>query len=148
MPHGTGSVGLPGVRNRMGYINVAAATSLEAHDCGSLVCFDSATGRTVTLPTIAQAGEGWWCQFVVTTQPTSGNHVITEDGSADTDKVIGGFNELETDTDEDGPSTTGATQANFIANVAVVGDGCIVMCDGTNWIIRGQVAADGGVTIT
>lgn len=147
MPHGTGSVGLPGnVRRQI--VSVSAATSLEAHDCGALVIFKSATGRTITLPTVAEAGEGWWAEFIVGTQPTSGNHVVTEDGATDTNVMVGSINECETDTGDDGPSTTGATQINFIANVAVVGDGATVWCDGTNYFFRGQTVADGGSTIT
>lgn len=148
MPHNTGSVGTPGVLNRRGVKTLTSAASVEAHDCGTIFRLNSATGFTVTLPTVAQAGAGWWAKFVVTTAPTSGNHVVTEDGATDTNVLVGGINELEVDTNDDGPYTAGATQVNFIANVAAKGDFVLVECDGVNFIISGQTNADGGTTIT
>lgn len=114
---------------------------------GKTFILDSATGFTVTLPPVTQC-KGFRARFVVGTQPTSGNHVVTEDGSHDTDVLRGGINELEVDTNDDGPSTTGATQVNFIASVAVVGDFVELFSDGANWYFHGQTKADGGTTIT
>lgn len=146
-----------GTRHRAGVaygdlavVALSAATTLDpARDWnGKIVKLDSATGFTVTLPPVALAEAGFRIRFVVTTQPTSGNHVVTEDTGEDTNVLIGGINELEVDTGDDGPSTTGATQVNFIASTAVVGDFVEFWTDGTNWYFHGQTAADGGATIT
>ena len=64
------------------------------------------------------------------TQPTTA-YIITEDASADTNTLIGSINETETDTTQDGPSTTGATFINFVAS--------------TNGFNQGSVAGVGSV---
>lgn len=128
-------------------VDLSAAVTLDPVLAnGKTFILDSATGFTVTLP--PASNKGFRATFVVGTQPTSGNHVITENASYDTNVLRGGISELETDTGDDGPSTTGATQVNFIANVAVVGDFVEFFSDGSNYYLRGQTAADGGSTIT
>lgn len=128
-------------------VSLTAATTLDPVLAnGKVIILDSATGFTVTLPPVSNAG--FRVLFFVGTQPTSGNHVVTEDASQDTNVLRGGINELEVDTNDDGPSTTGATQVNLIANTAVVGDFVEFFSDGSNWYFRGQTVADGGATIT
>ena len=60
--------------------------------------------------------------------------------------MIGGINELEVDTSDDGPYDANADTLNFVASVAVVGDFVILESDGTSWYYHGQTNADGGVT--
>jgi len=147
MPHNAGSVGVPGVSNRRGYLSLAAAKSVEAHDCGTTFGLNLAGGFTVTLPTVAQAGAGWWCRFIVKTAPTTA-YIITEDAATDTNKIMGGVYELEVDTTNDGPYSAAFTQVNFVANIAVVGDYIEVECDGDFFLIHGGTNADGGITLT
>ena len=71
--------------------------SLTVADCGTLMVLNKAAGATVTLPSIADAGKGWWVRFVVGTNCTSNSYIITEKASADTDTIRGGINELEVD---------------------------------------------------
>lgn len=128
-------------------VDLDAATTLDPVLAnGKVFILDSATGFTVTLPKVSN--KGFRARFIVGTQPTSGNHVITENASFDTNVLRGGINELEVDTGDDGPSTTGATQVNLIASVAVVGDFVEFISDGANWYFHGQTVADGGATIS
>ncbi len=87
--------------------SITATKSLVAADCGSLLVLNAAAGLTVTLPSVAEAGKGWWVRFVIGTNVSSNTIVITEKTSADTDVLRGGINELEVDTSDDGPSTDG-----------------------------------------
>jgi len=63
-----------------GNINLTSATTLSAglHE-GLVVCMNSATGFTITLP--AATGTGNYFDVLVTTTVTSGNHVCKTGGS-------------------------------------------------------------------
>jgi hypothetical protein len=58
-----------------GNVNLTAATTLSAslHE-GLVVCMNSATGFTITLP--VATGSGNYFDVLVTTTPTSGSHVV------------------------------------------------------------------------
>ena len=77
--------------------------------------------------------------------------MITELGTADTNKiVVAGITELEVDTNDDGPSSTGCTFLKSISGgtLSQVGDWVEFYCDGTNWFCHGQSVKDGGWTAT
>ena len=127
----------------------AASKQLVLGDCGKTFFLNNASGFTIYLLSIADAGIGWKCKFIVKTAPSGANYIIREDGSADADKIVtNGINELEVDTADDGPTNTGHTFVNFIANIAIKGDWVEFVCDGTNWYCTGQTKADGGITLT
>lgn len=133
--------------NRIKVESITESKQLEVHDCGTLLLLDAAAGCTVTLPSVADAGKGWWVRFVISTNVSSNTLVITEKTSDDTDVLVGGINELETDDTEDGPSTTGATKIT-IANAAdTVGDFVEFVCDGSKFYFHGQTKLDGCMTI-
>ena len=127
--------------------SITASKQLEVHDCGTLMMLNAAAGCTVTLPSVADAGEGWWVRFVIGTNVSSNTLVITEKTSADTDVLIGGINELETDDGEDGPSTTGATKITIANATDTVGDFVEFICDGSKFYFHGQTKLDGCITI-
>ena len=101
----------------------------------------------MTLPSVADAGKGWWVRFVIGTNCSSNTIVITEKTSADTDVLIGGINELEVDTSDDGPSTTGATTITIANALDTVGDFVEFICDGSKFYFHGQTKLDGCMTI-
>ena len=61
-----------------------ATHNVEAHDCGTIFVVAHAAAGTdcdITLPTLAQAGEGWWCKFVLSAVKSNGSEVaIAADG--------------------------------------------------------------------
>ena len=130
-------------------IEVLAATkTLNVDDCGKIFFLTAAAGFTTTLPTIADAGVGWTCRFIVKTAATSNGYIITEDATTETNAIItNGIVELETDTNDDGPNDTGHTTITFAANTAIPGDHIEILCDGTNYYCNGQVKADGGIAL-
>lgn len=116
------------------------ARTLTAADSGSTIYLNLAGGFTVTLPA-PEAGLNF--RFVVKTAPTTAYIIVTNGGA---DIMIGGVNELEVDTGDDGPYDNNADTLNFVASVAAVGDFVYMESDGTNWYYHGQTNLDGGVT--
>lgn len=121
-------------------VTLTAAKTLTADDSHTTFFLGLAGGFTVTLPAPAA---GLKFKFVVSVAPTTA-YIITTNGGADI--MIGGINELEVDSTEDGPYDNNADTLNFVASVAVVGDYVEMESDGTSWYFHGQTNADGGVT--
>ena len=119
---------------------LTAARTVTAVDNGTTFFLGLAGGFTVTLPAPAA---GLRFKFIVSVAPTTAYIIVTNGGA---DIMIGGINELEVDTTEDGPYDANADTFNFVASVAVVGDWVEMISDGTSWYYTGQTNADGGVT--
>ena len=127
--------------------SITASKQLEVHDCGTLLMLNAAAGCTITLPSVADAGKGWWVRIVIGTNVSSNTAVITEKTSVDTDVLVGGIVELEVDTSDDGPSTTGATTLTIANALDTVGDFVEIICDGSKFYFHGQTKLDGCITI-
>ena len=97
-----------------------------------------AAGFTVTLPSVADAGAGWYCDFIVKTVTTSNNYIITEKTSADTNVIISHLVEMA---DTAGPTNTGHTTITF-ASTPALNDRVNIFCDGTNFYAVGLGVAD------
>ena len=115
---------------------------LTLEDSGKTLFLALAGGFTVTLP-LPLAGLRY--KFIVKIAPTTA-YIIATNGGADI--IIGGVNELEVDTSDDGPYDDNADKFNFVANTAAVGDFAEFISDGTSWYVNGQVNLDGGATMT
>ena len=74
--------------------------------------------------------------------------VILERTMPDEDVLIGGINELDVDTGNNGPYDASADTLTFVGGTAVVGDFIYMICDGSYYYVSGQANADGGITIT
>ena len=122
--------------------------SLAPSDSGKVFFLNATTEFTTTLPSVADAGAGWNCKFIVKGAPDGAAYVVTEKTADDTNIIItNGINELEVDTSDDGPSNTGHTTITFADGVAIAGDWVELICDGTNYYCTGQTKADGGITL-
>ena len=127
---------------------LTAATQLEEKDSGSIFLLNSASEFATTLPSVADAGAGWYCKIVVEAAPSGASYTVVEKASADTDVIIvNGINELEVDTSDDGVSNTGCTTITFADGVAIKGDFIDIWCDGSNYYVSGQTKADGGISV-
>jgi hypothetical protein len=115
-----------------------AANVLTAAESGSVFFLNSATGFASTLPAPAA---GLTFKFVVSTQPTSGNHTVVTNG---------GSNVIEGMADVNSTLVLAANEdsINFVASTAIVGDWVEVVSDGTSWFVTGQSGATGGITFT
>ena len=129
-------------------VELTAAYQLLESDSEKIFMLNAATEFTTTLPAVEDAGAGWKCKVVVKAAPSGAAYIITEKTSKDTNVIItNGINELEVDTADDGPSNTGHTTISFADGVAIAGDWVEIFCDGTNFYVTGQTAADGGITL-
>lgn len=122
--------------------DLTAASTLTTTDCGKTLLLNSATEFATTLPAPTS---GCKLKFIVKAAPASASYTVVTASSSNI--LIGGVNELETDTGDDGPSDTDADTITFADGVAVVGDMVEMNSDGTSWYFNGQAKADGGITL-
>lgn len=136
--------------NCFGSANLAIDT--ESYQCGTIfVCTpagdDANEGATITLPTVAQAGKGWWCKFVLSADIPSdsddNNNIVIQNDAGDTDDMIVG---LPADADADGSGAANGASVTFVEGAAVAGDEIEVICLGDKWYVRAHCAVSGGVT--
>lgn len=123
--------------------NLTATNTLTTADCGKTLLLNSATEFATTLPTPTL---GCKLKFVVKAAPASASYTVVTASSGNV--LIGGINELETDTGDDGPYIADGDTITFADGVAVVGDEVEMNSDGTSWYLNGQAKADGGITLT
>lgn len=123
--------------------DLTAASTLTAADSGKTFFLNSATEFATTLPSPAA---GLKFRFVVKAAPASASYTVVTASSANI--IIGGINELEVDTGDDGPYIADGDTITFADGVAVVGDYVDLVSDGTSWYVSGQAKADGGITLT
>jgi hypothetical protein len=96
------------------------ASQLTPADSDKIFMLNATAEFATTLPAVADAGAGWKCKFVVQAAPSSASYTIVEDAVYDTDVIIvNGINELEVDTSDDGPYSSGCTTISFYDGVAV-----------------------------
>jgi hypothetical protein len=125
----------------MGEVLVAAETLTAERMRGQTYFLTLAGGFALTLPAPAL---GLNARFVVATSPTTAYTIATASGA---NLIVGGINELEVDTSDDGPYSAVGDLISFVANIAVKGDWLSLISDGTSWFLTGQTNADGGITI-
>ena len=117
---------------------LTAAKTVEVADCGTLFVLNLAGGFTVTLPSIATAGNGWWCKFIVRTAPSGGDYVIDLNGSdAITGVVVTGATGAT--------DSTGTAEVQFKDGAAVQGDQLEIVCDGNRWYAVAHCNAATGI---
>ena len=114
--------------------------TVKVHDCGTVfVCAEATAGSsaTYTLPSIQQAGEGWWCRFVLSAVKNNGQEVAIAAAAGDTlatvvnvsgDAVAAGV-------------TTGANKLDFDGDADAKGDVIEVMVANGEWFAIGLTAA-------
>lgn len=144
----SGSVAISGDTTFTGGIikpvkDLTAASTLSSSYSGYTLFLNSATEFATTLPA-PSAGLNY--KFIVKAAPAAASYTIVTGGSANI--IIGGINELEVDTGDDGPYDADADTITFADGVAVVGDWVELVSDGTSWYLTGQANADGGITVT
>lgn len=125
------------------YEDTTAANTLTYAECGKTIWLNSATEFATTLPAPVA---GCYFKFIVKAAPAGANYTVVTSASANI--LIGGINELEVDTNDDGPYDADGDTITFVQAVAVVGDYVEMISDGTSWYITGQANADGGITVT
>lgn len=121
---------------------VIAAKTLLASDSGKTLFLNLAAGFATALPL---PGAGLRFRMYISLLPT-GAHTIV----ATSDIMVGGINELEVDTADDGPSASGTpiTTITFSTTLTRVGDYVDFESDGTSWFFVGQTSLDGAIALS
>lgn len=120
-----------------------AAKTLKVSDSGKVYFLDLVGGFTVSLPPVATAA-GCRYKFFVKTAPTTA-YIVQTDSS---EQKLAGQVYASSGGDEDSETDFTATNINFVASTAVIGDSCEVWSDGAGWYARAFCNAAGGITIT
>lgn len=122
---------------------VTTTNVLTAAESGKHCILNSATGFVSTLPAPAIGLEFYF--HVGATVPTSGNHTVVTDSSANI--IVGNIC-----SPEDAAGSVSVVQdadtISFVANLALHGDHAYVYSDGTNWYLSGMCAVQDGMTTT
>jgi len=133
--------------------NVSAAKTIDVADCGTVFTISSGTATagnhsasfTMTLPSAADAGSGWWAKFIVR-EITGGDVTITSSaGDADSQNIAAvQFGENATG-DGNVAHYAAAGGLRFDLSACKKGDALELICDGTNFY--GQVLASGSAAV-
>ena len=129
---------------RKNVVKLEAAYQMLDSDSGGVFTLDAAAGAAVTLPTVANATKGWNAKFIVAQAFATTDWTIVASAAV----IKGGVNELETDTGDDGPSSTGATNMHLELAAETIGDYYELVFDGTSYWLSGQTVADGALTFS
>ena len=125
-------------------IEVLTAARVVANaDSGTTFICSGGAGKAITLPAVADVTAGWNCKFIVGQAFATTDWIITATAAI----MVGGINELEVDTSDDGPSTVAGTTINIELGAETIGDFVEFVCDGTKFYINGQTKLDGGMTL-
>ena len=119
-------------RKKTATITTATKTVTVA-ECGTIFGLNLADGIAVTLPTVAAAGEGWWCKFVIQTLFTSDATITSSDGAG---SIIGHF--AVATPDAAGNSITHNGEVISIeADNDVLGDQLELVVVNSKWVLNG-----------
>ena len=120
---------------------LTGAYTVLVTDTGKDFILNGTAGAAITLPSVANKGEGWNCRFTVGTAFATTNWTIVATAAI----LQGGVHEIPITST--GLVITNGTTLTLVATTETVGDFYELMCDGTNIYVTGSCAADGGATI-
>jgi hypothetical protein len=126
---------------------VTATNSIAATECGTTYFLASATEFASTLPAISTVSAGCYFKFVIAAAPSGASYTIITGNSLE-NVLIGGINELEVDTSNDGPYNAAGDTITSADGLGAVGDWVSMISDGTSYYITGQANLDGGLEIS
>ena len=104
-------------RRKVQNITGADAVAITAADCGTMFVITDNGPHTITLPTVADAGNGWHCRVVVGVAQTAGDSTITAPENMAARLIVAN--------DGDGSAaltSAGATLVTVEENAAIAGD--------------------------
>ena len=119
---------------------LTGAYTVLATDTGKDFILNATGGGAITLPSVANMGEGWNCRFTVGTAFTT-NWTIGAPAST----LQGGVNELANTST--GLVIINGTTLTLVYTSGTVGDFYELMCDGTKIYVTGSCAVDNAATV-
>ena len=122
-------------------VEVAATKTVTKADCGTMFTCGAATA-TMTLPTVAEAGAGWWAEFWV-----NDNTAATTIVSPGTDLMYGfAIVGVDNQATFEIAAVAAGGETIVLTTAAVLGDHVRIWCDGTNYFWEGQSQILTGIT--
>ena len=119
-----------------------AAYTMLPSDSGKVFVLNAAAGYAITLPSVANMGEGWNCRIITGLAFATTDWIITATAAV----LKGGINELPTGTV--GPSSVGGTTITIgYDSEETVGDYVDLMCTGDFIHFVGQSKLDAGYAL-
>ena len=126
-------------QHKMKIRRVAADITLTAEDSGSIILVNPTATTAVTLPTLVNAGAGWYCKIVLTEDTFSTDAGMNQKVNID----FGSGNTINGQTwaADTAAGDVSATGDDFIActNACTGGDYFDVFTDGSIWYAEGHV---------
>ena len=118
--------------------NLTAATkTVEVHDCGTIFVLNRADGVAITLPSLAKAGNGWWCKVVVQTALSSNSTIASADGAG---TVFGPVASAAADASASSTITHDGETITIAAAADVKGDVIEIIQANGEWFVNGIAA--------
>ena len=118
---------------------LSADKTVEVHDCGTIFTLEGTTALTITLPSAAVAGKGWWCKFILNEDNNGTDHVITRSSDDSNNIHIVGV------TAATGAAVTSASTAQLKITLeganSEIGDQYEFVTDGEKWFLTAITAA-------
>jgi hypothetical protein len=122
--------------------NLTASKTAEVADCGTVFTIVGDAALTVTLPAVAQAGNGWWCKFVKTGDAGGGEDVTVSAAAADGAAPMMGVSVSQLTLD------ALAGDDLVIGDNAAKGSQVELLCDGSNWHVLAHASGSSAISIS
>ena len=128
------------------------AKTIKVSECGTVFCMtgagdDGNEGATITLPSVASAGAGWWCKFVlmndIASDSNDNNNILIQDAAGDTSNMV---IHIPADSGGDGAGHHDGASITFVEGAAEAGDTAEFICTGSRWLVLVSCATVGSVT--
>jgi len=121
--------------------SLTATKTVEVAECGTVFTVVGDAAISINLPTIAEAGKGWWCKVIKTGAAAGGQDVTiaahADDGATPMMGVeVGGTAAVMNGDDI------------VIEDAANKGTQVEILCDGTNWQVLSHTVLAAGITIS
>lgn len=119
----------------------AATKTVEVADCGTVFTVVGDTAISINLPTIAEAGKGWWCKVIKTGAAAGGQDVTVAAHADDGANAMMGV--------ELSPTHAALTGDDLvIEDAANKGTQVEILCDGSNWHVLAFSVLAAGISIS
>ena len=118
---------------------LSETTAIKKHDCGTVFVLGADNAMAHTLPSIADAGEGWWCRFVEGVNRSAAKAVTITAATGDTGSKAQTV--LANDGTSDAITASGTPWVvTFVANVSDAGDQVELLVANGKWVTRSVAA--------
>jgi len=125
---------------RKNCVSLTGAYTVLPSDSGTVFTLNAAAGAAITLPSVADMGDGWNCKFYTGTLFATTDWVIT---ATDSD-IRGVILEASGNATQ---STIDGTTITFELGVDALGNYVELLCDGTHIYINGCTVGEDGITL-